>query len=107
LFRSFNNPAVYKLLSYTELKQDGYWNVKGGMYDIVRKLVAELEKRGVKFYFNTEIVAVTNNNNQKAIFIDNTGKEWPADIYVVNSDAAAFRGKVLGRKAYKIGRAHV
>lgn len=96
----FNTPAVYKLLSYTELKHDGYWNVKGGMYDIVRKLVAELEKRGVKFYFNTEIVAVTNINNQKAIFIDNTGKEWPADIYVVNSDAAAFRGKVLGRKAY-------
>jgi phytoene desaturase len=43
----FETPAVYKLLNYTELQHDGYWNVKGGMYSIVQEIIAELQKRGV------------------------------------------------------------
>lgn len=95
----FETPAVYKLLSYTELKHDGYWNVKGGMYQIVRELKKILEERGVKFEFQTEIVSVKNMGNN-AIFIDQNQKEWPADIYIVNADAASFRGRILGRKKF-------
>ena len=96
----FDTPAVYSLLNYTELKHDGYWNIKGGMYRIVEELQKILINRGVKFHFNTEITSVQSNDGKINSFLDSNGKEWKADIYISNSDAAAFRGKILKRKKF-------
>lgn len=96
----FDTPSVYKLLNYTELKHDGYWNVKGGMYRIVDAIYGELLKRGVKFKFNTEIVDYIADGKKVAGFLDNNGVAYHADVFVSNSDAAAFRGKVLKREKY-------
>ena len=96
----FATPAVYKLLNYTELEHDGYWNVKGGMYRITESLVNELERRGVKINYNTEIVEVVADTSAVKAFVDQHGKHWEGDIFVSNSDAAAFRGKILKRKKY-------
>jgi phytoene desaturase len=96
----FKTPAIYSLLNYTEMKHNGYWKVKGGMYKIVEEIVKILKDRGVEFVFNTEIVGVGNNNGKIAEMIDQNGKRWEADLFISNSDAAAFRGTVLGRKNY-------
>lgn len=96
----FDTPAVYTLLNYTELVHDGYYNVKGGMYKIVEGLLAELEKRGVKIHYNTEITRYTSLNGSVTSYVDSTGKEWKADHFVVNADAAAFRGAVMNRPAF-------
>lgn len=96
----FETPAVYKLLNYTELRHDGYWNVKGGMYTITEVMVKELEKRGVRIHYNTEITGVLSGRKGIEAFTDQHGKQWTADIYISNSDAAAFRGKVLNRPGY-------
>lgn len=96
----FRTPAVYSLLNYTELQHDGYWNVKGGMYKIVEHLMALLEKRNVKIHYNTEIVDFVAVDGKVKAFVDQTGNEWNADVYVVNADAASFRGKVMKRKKY-------
>lgn len=69
------------------------------MYRITEKIVEELRSRGVQFHFNTEITSVRTEGT-RAIFSDGAGNAYPADIYVVNSDAAAFRGQVLGRRAF-------
>ena len=96
----FNTPAVYGLLNYTELEHDGYWNVKGGMYNIVRGILGLMKERDVEITYSTEIKNVDYKNNEINGFIDQNGKKWEADVYVVNADAAAFRGKMLGRKKY-------
>lgn len=96
----FDTPAVYKLLNYTELEHDGYWNVKGGMYRITETLVKELERCGVKIHYNTEIVDVIPNGSGVKAFRDQHDRIWTGDIFVSNSDAAAFRGKILKRPAY-------
>jgi phytoene desaturase len=96
----FRTPSIYSLLNYTELKHNGYWSVNNGMYTIVREIVKILESRNVKFEFNTEIVRVGNNNGKVAQMIDQNGNSWEADIFISNSDAAAFRGKVLNRSEY-------
>lgn len=96
----FDTPAVYSLLNYTELQHDGYWNIKGGMYKIVEEIQKILESRGVRFHFNTEITEVKEQNGNISSFIDSAGKEWKADLFVCNADAAAFRGKVLKRKKF-------
>jgi phytoene desaturase len=101
----FQTPAVYSLLNYTELKHDGYWNVKGGMYKIVEEIVNLLKERNVKFHFNTEITQVPKSQIPNPKFqidyvIDSSGKKFFADVFVCNSDAASFRGKVLGRSTF-------
>ena len=96
----FDTSAVYSLLSYTEFRHDGYYNVKGGMYKIVEGIVEELRKENVKFTFNTEIVGFRQTKKKLTALIDQNGKEWNADILVINADAAVFRGKVLNRKAF-------
>lgn len=96
----FDTPAVYKLLTYTELQHDGYWSVKGGMYRIVEVIHGELLKRGVKFKFNTEIVECISDKKKVVGFMDNYGEVHHADVFVCNGDAAAFRGRLLKREKY-------
>ncbi len=96
----FDTPAVYSMLNYTELKHDGYYNVRGGMYKIVEGLVQLLKKENVVFHYNTEIVDAIESNDTMEALVDQHGECWKADIFVINSDAASFRGKVLNRPAY-------
>jgi phytoene desaturase len=96
----FRTPAVYTLLSYTELKHDGYHNVRGGMYQIVTGLLRELEKKGVSIQYNTQITGFIQRGNKIDALVDSTGKNWKADVYVINSDAATFRGTVFQRKGF-------
>lgn len=96
----FDTMGIYSLLSYTEFQHDGYFNVKGGMYQIVNGLVGELKKAGVMIHYNTEIHSVKSKNGKLLALTDQSGRDWNADIYLVNGDAAVFRSKVLKRKKY-------
>jgi phytoene desaturase len=96
----FDTSAVYTLLSYTEFQHDGYYNVEGGMYKIVEGILDELKKENVKITYNTEIVDYIFNSEKLEFLVDKSNKKWTADIIVVNSDAAVFRGKVFKRKEF-------
>ena len=96
----FDTSAVYTLLSYTEFKHDGYFNVEGGMYKIIEGIVNELKKENVKITYNTEIKSYESDNNKLTALVDQNNKKWTADIFVINADAAVFRGTVFGRKAF-------
>ena len=96
----FDTPATYTLLSYTEFKHDGYYNVNGGMYRIVEGIVEELKKENVKITYNTEINDFIAEGNQLKYLVDNKGKKWNADVFLINADAAVFRGKVFKRKNF-------
>jgi phytoene desaturase len=96
----FQTPAIYSLLNYTEMKHNGYWKVKGGMYRLVEELIKILDEKGVEFVYNTEVVGISNTNGKLNSVIDSNGKTWSADIFISNSDAASFRGQILGRKKF-------
>lgn len=96
----FDTSSIYTLLSYTEFKHDGYYNVQGGMYQIVVGILRELEKMNVHVHYNSEIINVAYQGNTITGVTDINGKTYTADIFVVNADAAVFRGKILQRKAY-------
>lgn len=96
----FNTPAVYTLLSYTEFLHDGYHNVKGGMYEIVNGLVKYLKSQGVKFHYGVDIIDFIQEGKALKGFVDSNGETWQADIFIVNADAALFRGQVFKRKAF-------
>lgn len=96
----FDTPAIYTILSYTELVHDGYHNVEGGMYKIVQGLRRELDKAGVVMHFNTEIIDYLEEDGQVKAMIDQHGHQWEADLFVVNADAAWFRHKIFKRKKF-------
>ncbi len=96
----YDTPAVYSLLSYTEMVHDGYHNVKGGMYRIVEGLLKELEKENIKVTYDTEIVNYVEKAGRLDHLIDKEGKRWDADIFVINADAAAFRHWVFKRPGF-------
>ena len=97
----FQTPSIYSLLSYTEMRHNGYWSVEGGMYSIVKSIMDILVARGVEFHFNTEVIGIGNNNGRLAEVVDQNNKRWSADIFISNSDAASFRGNILGREKFK------
>lgn len=97
----FNTPSVYNLLNYTELQHDGYWNVKGGMYKIVEGIMGLLRNKGVNFHFDTEIVSVQEQGGKMVSVTDSKGVVYSGDLFVINADAAMFRGKFLGREKYR------
>ncbi|MCX8011200.1 MAG: oleate hydratase [Ignavibacteria bacterium] len=96
----FKTPAIYSLLNYTEMKHDGYWKIKGGMYKLVEEIIKILNEQNVKIFYNTEVTDVICNDKSITHLIDNHNNKWEADIFISNSDAAAFRGKVLKRKNF-------
>jgi len=96
----FDTSAIYTLLSHIEFKHDGYYNVKGGMYKIVEGLVDELTKAGVKIHYGVEVKSFNKKEGKLTELIDQKGKSWSADAFVINADAAVFRGRVLNKKKY-------
>lgn len=96
----FQTPAIYSLLNYTEMRHNGYWRIKGGMYRLIEELMKILKDRGVEFHFNTEIVSIGLNNGKLFEVVDQNGKRWQSDIFISNADAASFRGQILGRKKF-------
>lgn len=97
----FDTPAVYSLLNYTELKHNGYWSIRGGMYRIVEEMMKLLHEREVEIHYNTEVQSVVEENGILKAVVDQHGQQWSADLFICNSDAAAFRGQVLKRPRYQ------
>ena len=96
----FDTMGIYSLLSYTEFRHDGYHNVEGGMYRIVEGMVDALKQRGATFIYNTEITSAEHEGEHVTHLKDSKGNRYEADIFLINADAALFRGRVLHRKKF-------
>lgn len=96
----FDTNAIYTLLSHIEFTHTGYYNVKGGMYTIVSSLVNELMKLGATFKYETEITDYRSSKGKLDFLTDQNGKIWAADIFVINADAAFFRGAIFKHEKF-------
>ena len=72
------------------------------MYKIIEGIVNELEKENVKITYNTEIKDFIGEDKKLTALVDQDGRKWTADIIVINSDAAVFRGSVLRRPDFSV-----
>lgn len=96
----FDTNAVYTLLSHIEFSYTGYYNVKGGMYTMVETMVDILEQKQAVFHYETEIIGYKSEDDRLIQLIDQHHEAWDADLFVINADAALFRGEVFKRKAF-------
>ncbi len=81
----FRAPAVYSLLPYTELAEDGLWFPEGGMYALVEAMERLATELGVKFHLNSPVEEVTVTK-ERAQGVRVNGEEYAADAVLVGAD---------------------
>jgi len=81
----YQAPAVYALLPYTELAEDGLWYPRGGMYELVEALVRLARDLGVKIELNSAVEEITIAGD-RARGVRVNGEELRADAVLANAD---------------------
>ena len=81
----FNAPAVYSLLPYTELAEDGLWFPQGGMYALIEAMERLADELGVKLHLNNPVEEVVVTKG-RARGVRVGGEEIGADAVLVGAD---------------------
>lgn len=81
----FRAPAVYSLLPYTELAEDGLWFPEGGMYNLIRAMEKLANELGVRIHLNSSVEEiVVSKGKTRGVRID--GEQIEADAVLANAD---------------------
>jgi len=98
----FSAPAVYALLPYTELAEDGLWFPEGGMYALVEAMQRLAVELGVTFHLNSPVenVVVTKGRASGVrVGGEAGGVEVEADAVLANADLPYAYRELLGGAA--------
>jgi phytoene desaturase len=94
----FEAPAVYSLLPYTELAEDGLWFPEGGMYSLIEAMERLATELGVTFHLNSGVEEVVVSKG-RASGVRVGGEEIWADAVLVGADLPYAYRKLLGGSA--------
>jgi phytoene desaturase len=81
----YNTPALYNIMSHIDFNM-GVFYPQGGIYSIVRALVALGEKHGVEYRTEAPVAAILSENGGATGVRLASGEEVPADLVVSNAD---------------------
>jgi phytoene desaturase len=92
----FRAPAVYSLLPYTELAEDGLWFPQGGMYALIEAMESLATELGVRFHLGSPVEeVVVAKGRARGVRVD--GDEIEADAVLVGADLPyAYRELLAG-----------
>ena len=79
-----NTPALYSLMNYAEMEL-GTWYPMGGMFEIVRALVALAEEKGVRFRFSEEVTRL-HAQNGRVTAVETPQARYTPDVVVAGAD---------------------
>jgi phytoene desaturase len=96
----FEAPAVYSLLPYTELAEDGLWFPEGGMYSLIEAMQQLATELGVTFHLNSPVEEVVVSKDS-ASGVRVGGEEIGADAVLVGADLPYAYRELLGGSADK------
>ncbi len=94
----FEAPAVYSLLPYTEIAEDGLWFPEGGMYALVMAMEKLAKELGVRFHMNSPVEKVVVIKG-RARGIRVNGREREAEAVLANADLPYVYRDLLGGAA--------
>ena len=81
----FDAPAVYTLLPYTELAEDGLYYPEGGIYALPTAMAAVARKLGVQIETDQNVTQImVKDGKARGVCVD--GEMLPADLVVSNAD---------------------
>ena len=94
----FEAPAVYSLLPYTELAEDGLWFPEGGMYSLIESMEKLATELGVRFHLNSPVEeVVVSKGRASGVRVD--GEEIGVDAVLVGADLPYAYRVLLGGTA--------
>lgn len=101
----FDSPALFSMVPAAELTEGSFFP-KGGMFSIVKKLLAAAESSGVQFHYNKPAERITVNGNSAKSVVFEDGSEIWADVIVANADLPYVYRKLLPdrRKSERLDR---
>ena len=82
--RAWKTPALYSLMNYADLVL-GTWYPMGGMYSVVKALVALAEEKCVKIIFNQEVTSFEYSGKEIKEVCTHTDR-FEADVVVAGAD---------------------
>lgn len=91
----FEAPAVYSLLPYTELAEDGLWFPEGGMYEYVLAMERLAKELGVNLNYNSNVQKVVRSDGRATGIVVN-GEARDFDATLVNADLPYAYRELLG-----------
>ncbi len=91
------SPATLAVIPYLEFTYGG-WYVRGGLYKIVEALVSLASERGVELSNHSRVTSITKTRGRVTGVVLETGEAIPADIVIMNGDAATVP-ELLGEPA--------
>jgi phytoene desaturase len=98
----FEAPAVYSLLPYTELAEDGLWFPEGGMYSLVEAMERLATELGVRFRTNSpveEVIVTKGRARGVRVGGELGGEKIGADAVLANADLPYAYRDLLGGAA--------
>lgn len=96
----FEAPAVYSLLPYTEVAEDGLWFPEGGMYSLIEAMERLATELGVTFHLNSPVgEVVVSKGRASAVRVG--GEEIAVDAVLVGADLPYAYRELLGGSADK------
>ncbi|MEO0816598.1 MAG: 1-hydroxycarotenoid 3,4-desaturase CrtD [Pseudomonadota bacterium] len=90
----FRAPATLMLIAHVE--QEGVWALDGGMQSIAEALHRVCERNGVTFHFGADVDRVVETGGRVTGIRLASGETRPAELVVMNGDAAALATGALG-----------
>lgn len=81
----FEAPAVYALLPYTELAEDGLWFPRGGMYSLIEALGRLADELGVRVHLKSAVEEIVVTKG-RAVGVRVDGEDISADAVLANAD---------------------
>ena len=94
----FRAPAVYSLLPYTELAEDGLWFPEGGMYALIEAMEELAREVGVNLHLDAPVEQVTVTKG-RATGVRVNGEVHAADAVLVGADLPYAYRVLLGGRA--------
>ncbi len=90
----FDAPATYTLLQYTELA-DGVWFPVGGLYRVIKSLVAIAETHGVRFRYHAPVKQIDIEGSRATGVTLEDGERVAADIIIADADLPYVYARLL------------
>lgn len=96
----FDAPAVYSLLPYTEMAEDGLWFPRGGMYTLVEAFERLAGELGVNIHLDSPVDEVLVEKD-RATGVRVNGENRYADAVLANADLPYVYRSLLPKAAEK------
>ena len=100
----FEAPAVYTLLPYTELAEDGLYYPEGGIYSLPTAMAAVAKKLGVVIETKRNVTQImVKDGKARGVCVD--GEMLPADLVISNADLPYTYTELLAERPAKYDEA--